>query len=1076
MATAPLRIPVTVDGRSAIVSLEQIQAAARRAREEIADQVAGSARIQAQGTQAAAELERRRIALVLQGIEDETERRVASINLTSALEAQAVEKLVRQRLAAGEITKKQAGEIRAEFDRLGEAARKSQVGRVEGQLGGVARQGRNASEAVISLARGLEDASYANGNFAQIVRFSGNNVAQFVTQIGYAKAEAAAAGMTVRQSLVASLAGPAGLLLALAAVQVALPIVTGMLAEAGGEAAVTADEMSRAAQEAINLALETDNLTLSKAEEAEAYRDVLKAQVERIEQGLRRERAELNELITSTSGVERATGVLRAQQDGLNEAIRAGTRNLEYYRTELQRVEDELRLFELKKQAVDNLRTTKPGIGETDSERRAREQAEREAERERQRRANASRAEANREARRRQTEARQLARQQAREARQDAIERARLQQQLLVLSYEEGFDREKQQLFQQRNERLVIAGRDASLRLAVEAQYQRDLDALRTKTAQALLSRERANLDAVYQARSQAYDRLGRTDEEAAQADIERARQLADDEARVYGERYAVLERQAERFYSDEEERAAAVGRIRTERAAVEADLATVVREGTYAEAERLAVLAAEDEALRPLLGLLLARLDAEARVAARTRERRIEGARAAREEAARERERADELERARRITESGGAAPEPTGVQEAEARLRRARQALADVDDALARLLGTAGEVVEAEDGSVSVVVRGQRVVGDEAERLAEERKRLAEDVKDAEVEAATEAANEVRESYQDRLDAAEGYASAAVDAIEGELTRQRRFSDLQVRITQERYTAEEAALKESLRRREIDRKEYELRMKELRADRAEFEEAVLQDERNVIAAFLDETVNLFVAAAKEEVAATLAPYIAKYFEAASEWFSSFLGPFGPVAAAATVPAAIGVFRSVVPGLATGGEVEGPGGPTDDRVLARLSAGEHVLTAREVAAMGGHEAVRRLRERSLQGLLPRFATGGAVGSAPLFPPRPVPRVSSAAAEAATASVDLSPLAERLDALREVTAGLREDQARTARQLDRQLGEIERLKTSPAEVRIYPDQSAAVRDAAAVHDAGRQSSARPARAVITPRR
>ena len=402
-------------------------------------------------------------------------------------------------------------------------------------------------------------------------------------------------------------------------------------------------------------------------------------------------------------------------------------------------------------------------------------------------------------------------------------------------------------------------------------------------------------------------------------------------------------------------------------------------------------------------------------------------------------------------------------------------RQALADVDDALARLLGTAGEVVEAEDGSVSVVVRGQRVVGDEAERLAEERKRLAEDVKDAEVEAATEAANEVRESYQDRLDAAEGYASAAVDAIEGELTRQRRFSDLQVRITQERYTAEEAALKESLRRREIDRKEYELRMKELRADRAEFEEAVLQDERNVIAAFLDETVNLFVAAAKKEVAAQLAPYVADYFKSATEFFG-FLGPFAPVAAAATVPAAIGVFRSVVPGLATGGEVEGPGGPTEDRVLARLSAGEHVLTAREVAAMGGHEAVRRLRERSLQGLLPRFATGGAVGSGPLFPPRPVPRVSSAAAEAATASVDLSPLAERLDALREVTAGLREDQARTARQLDRQLGEIERLKTSPAEVRIYPDQSAAVRDAAAVHDAGRQSSARPARAVITPRR
>ena len=70
-------------------------------------------------------------------------------------------------------------------------------------------------------------------------------------------------------------------------------------------------------------------------------------------------------------------------------------------------------------------------------------------------------------------------------------------------------------------------------------------------------------------------------------------------------------------------------------------------------------------------------------------------------------------------------------------------------------------------------------------------------------------------------------------------------------------------------------------------RLDRAEFEEAVLQDERNVIAAFLDETVNLFVAAAKKEVAAQLAPYVADYFKSATEFFG-FLGPFAPVAAAA--------------------------------------------------------------------------------------------------------------------------------------------------------------------------------------------
>lgn len=63
----------------------------------------------------------------------------------------------------------------------------------------------------------------------------------------------------------------------------------------------------------------------------------------------------------------------------------------------------------------------------------------------------------------------------------------------------------------------------------------------------------------------------------------------------------------------------------------------------------------------------------------------------------------------------------------------------------------------------------------------------------------------------------------------------------------------------------------------------------------------------------------------------------------------------------------AAGGPIFGPGGPRDDRVLALLSNGEHVLTAAEVAAAGGHAGVQRLRQAILSGLLPRFAAGGAV-------------------------------------------------------------------------------------------------------------
>lgn len=46
----------------------------------------------------------------------------------------------------------------------------------------------------------------------------------------------------------------------------------------------------------------------------------------------------------------------------------------------------------------------------------------------------------------------------------------------------------------------------------------------------------------------------------------------------------------------------------------------------------------------------------------------------------------------------------------------------------------------------------------------------------------------------------------------------------------------------------------------------------------------------------------------------------------------------------------ADGGPIFGPGGPRDDRVPALLSNGEHVLTAKEVQAAGGHGAIYEMR------------------------------------------------------------------------------------------------------------------------------
>ncbi|PQP24167.1 transglycosylase SLT domain-containing protein [Rhodococcus opacus] len=62
----------------------------------------------------------------------------------------------------------------------------------------------------------------------------------------------------------------------------------------------------------------------------------------------------------------------------------------------------------------------------------------------------------------------------------------------------------------------------------------------------------------------------------------------------------------------------------------------------------------------------------------------------------------------------------------------------------------------------------------------------------------------------------------------------------------------------------------------------------------------------------------------------------------------------------------AEGGGVWGPGGPKDDKIPAWLSNGEHVWTAAEVQAAGGHSAVEAMRRNTLAG---NYSTGGpAVG------------------------------------------------------------------------------------------------------------
>jgi hypothetical protein len=72
------------------------------------------------------------------------------------------------------------------------------------------------------------------------------------------------------------------------------------------------------------------------------------------------------------------------------------------------------------------------------------------------------------------------------------------------------------------------------------------------------------------------------------------------------------------------------------------------------------------------------------------------------------------------------------------------------------------------------------------------------------------------------------------------------------------------------------------------------------------------------------------------------------------------------------LPKKADGGAIYGPGGPRDDRIVALLSAGEHVLDAEDVKRMGGQAGVYSFRQALYQGV-GRFADGGAIDSAPFY-------------------------------------------------------------------------------------------------------
>lgn len=86
--------------------------------------------------------------------------------------------------------------------------------------------------------------------------------------------------------------------------------------------------------------------------------------------------------------------------------------------------------------------------------------------------------------------------------------------------------------------------------------------------------------------------------------------------------------------------------------------------------------------------------------------------------------------------------------------------------------------------------------------------------------------------------------------------------------------------------------------------------------------------------------------------------------GSFGPTPPAAPAPA--GPW-SGQPRRARGGRISGPGGRTSDIIPIWASDEEHMWTADEVDAVGGHGNMYALRAAALNGAFGKFATGGAI-------------------------------------------------------------------------------------------------------------
>lgn len=331
----------------------------------------------------------------------------------------------------------------------------------------------------------------------------------------------------------------------------------------------------------------------------------------------------------------------------------------------------------------------------------------------------------------------------------------------------------------------------------------------------------------------------------------------------------------------------------------------------------------------------------------------------------------ADELEKAEReylkaLADEAKANRENADIRRSELMLREKLGVLTAKErrelDTINRRLEFRKDVIEdatkAWEEQVQAIERAEERVVELNETIAQERAELQRTLEEIDADAARDAAGEVAKLIRERNEirkasSISGDASRRLGEIDDEL-RGFSSSDLSEGERLAGLTSGELIEEERNRRRREAEEKANQRISDLQAE-LDAERAKIE----ILRSAEQEKKSILLSALSERSAILDANYTAELNRTTSHVNAM-------IAEHERLRKALRGASSSVPAFASGGPVVGPGTDTSDSIVARLSNNEHVLTARDVRAMGGHSAVLQFRN-DLHKLLPRFAGGGPV-------------------------------------------------------------------------------------------------------------